>query len=209
MPEQELTPRIDEENATFNTIMAQIPELFNLQLHPEFQQRLAVLTAKFSYKDAKEKHINIETLPNSYVIGINQTGAKDGSTPKTAKKYLEANGGINITGYNLKHRFVLFNPDDVDKSGANRIIKEAIVGGYFGDITIGRFVIAVPSLGVEASSPYLDVAFEATGALQKMGDKNVVMSRFIAYFIDCEGTVWANTNFTISDEVNLVAISDL
>lgn len=180
-----------EATATVHSKLTElVPELYQAQLPAELAERLG---------DTK------------YVLGFNQTMA---STAQEAQDYLTKHGGIDFTGYGLPQRFLMYDQTMTDYLGTEQTpagISAAIEGGYFGDPTIGRFVVAFPAEHAVASSrePLVSqIEHDPFHVLPEDGinmgkDTNVVNSKYVAGFIDEAGDFWVNDNFAAQTEVAL------
>ena len=177
-----------------------LPELFEGTLHDEFQGRV-VIGVDGAITKARERLPALGDEANSslggYVIGINQTHVDQDSTIEAASKYLKKYGGV-IAEDGFGRRFRAFSPDDLKRGGNKRIASQFITSGYYVDTTYGKFVVAVPSLGEE--TPLIDFGLQWTDAQKVINGIEVVSSKYVAYYIDGEGTVWKNNNFMINEE---------
>lgn len=138
-----------------------------------------------------------------YVLGFNQTMA---STVQEARDYVAEEGGIDFTGYRLSQRFLMYDQSMTDYLGTEENpmgISAAIELGYFGEPTIGRFVVAFPAEhSLEASKDPLAIQVDqapghvlSADAITLNNGKQVVSGRYVAGFIDEAGDFWLNNNF--------------
>lgn len=143
-----------------------------------------------------------------YSVGFNQTV----ETLPEAQGYLLEQGGIDVTGYDYHHRFMMFDSSmakDGEPSAANT---KAVDEGYYGRPSMGRFVVAFPAVNpgsaegdigatrlVTDHKEALPNDFEVDTPLDG-GPHRAVNSKYVAGFIDEEGDFWMNTNFSVSAE---------
>lgn len=181
-----------------------IPELFEGRLHDEFQVKIQQGVGD-AIIEARKRLPGLSSEPDSslggYVIGVNQTHVDQDSTIEEASRYLQTHGGV-IAGDGFNNRFRAFSPQQVD--GNRTIISQYIVSGYYVDTTYGKFVVAVPSLGAE--TPTIDFGLQWTDVYKDINNTTVVSSKYVAYYIDGEGMVWANSNYMIADEPKFVPL---
>lgn len=166
-----------------------MPELYQAQLPEELAERLG---------------------DTPYALGFNQTMA---STVEEAHDYVAKEGGIDFTGYRLPQRFLMFDQSMADYLGTEEHptgISAAIEHGYFGDPTLGRFVVAFPAEHpLENSKEPLAIQVEqdpahvlSADAITHPDGKKVVNSRYVAGFIDEAGDFWINDGFANQTEAS-------
>lgn len=141
-----------------------------------------------------------------YVIGFSQWSTTDIAEATAA---LQADGGVDVSGYNYDQRFLMF---DQSHAGHPALIG-AIEQGYYGTPDIGRFVAAFPIVrGAEAIESEGSAVFVANlypvlpDDFDHVTDsgKHVLSTKYIAGYIDNEGNYWVNNNFAVSDEADMV-----
>lgn len=171
----------------------EVPELYDARLPQALESRLGGV---------------------KYALGFNQTGVV--SAIEDANEYLAEAGGIDVTGYNYHHRFMIFDQDMTDYVGPNASfgIARPIEIGYYGTAAVGRFVAAFPeahperSVGrgslanrINSSNDLLPDDFELPH-IEEGGDSEgeIVNPKYLAGFIDGTGAFWANGNFMVSSE---------
>jgi hypothetical protein len=189
---QDLTVRVHEK------LKDTVPDLYLAKLPPELQARLHGL---------------------SYALGFNQSGTFN---IEDARRYLthESGGGINVTNYNYNQRFLLFDPAMREQIGDdNSTLTRAIDEGYTGISEIGRFVVAFPVVyprgnNLSASEivelhpeEALPEDFEIPVTNESSQQLKIVNGKYIAGYIDDEGTFWENANFTQSNQVDFKELS--
>lgn len=197
-------------------LRCQVPHLFELRLEGQLQGRIEEGITQ-AINQAKKHNSALQTIADDelggYAIAINQTYVDDKSSVEGARDYLEQEGGIEKTGYGMRQRFLMYGEDDQSKPGAKEIIRRAIVGGYFKDPYLGRFIAVVPLLGEEVGSPYIDVALDAAGVTRERQrasdgvDRSVLGSKYVAYYIDGNGSVWQNNSFMRFDQPDFSQIN--
>lgn len=91
-----------------------------------------------------------------YVLGVNQSAAL---SLEDARDYLKEDNGVGLGMYGLDQRFLLVdeNSTAVDSDYTERVM----VGGYYQDSNIGRFIVAIPMDGRERYGTPLDAISEA------------------------------------------------
>ncbi len=168
-------------------LITTVPELYWAKLPGELEQRL----------DGKR-----------YGLGFNQTGGAE--SIEEAEEYLRENAGVDTSNYDLTHRFLMFDSDmsrDV-VLGPSGDIAQAVDTGYFRDPDTGRFVAAFPV------TPDVDLVQERLSDAINLDPEHVLSpdaftktqlgesysTKYIAGFIDRDGTFWSNRNFGVSDE---------
>ncbi len=135
-----------------------------------------------------------------YVLGVNQSQA---FSFEEARDYVKEENGIGLGIYSLDQRFLLLDENSTiaDADYTERII----VGGYYQNSDIGRFIIAIPMGGREQYSAPQDAIGEAdtiedfTQPTSEAGGRSV-SPKYIAGFIDDRGKYHENKNFGLSSE---------
>jgi hypothetical protein len=166
-----------------------VPELYQAKLPPELEARLQGI---------------------DYAIGFNQTMA---ASVEDAQAYLDGLGGIDVTDYNLDHRFLMYDQGMGDALGTDngQGIAGAIEAGYYGRPEVGRFIAAFPDVTNSASevSDRLSVAVNTDTSLLPTDEvlsvqgesrmQQVVNGKYVAGFIDDKGALWVNGQFGVSN----------
>lgn len=135
-----------------------------------------------------------------YVLGVNQSAV---FSLEDAKDYLREDNGVGLGIYGLDQRFLLVdeNSTAVDSDYTERVM----VGGYYQNSNIGRFIVAIPMDGRERYGTPHDAISEAdtiedfTQPTSEAGGRSV-NPKYIAGFIDSSGVYHENNNFGISSE---------
>ena len=135
-----------------------------------------------------------------YVLGVNQSQV---FFIEDAKDYLEEDSGIGLGMYGLDQRFLLVDENStvVDSEYTERVM----VGGYYQNSNIGRFIIAIPMDRREQYGTPLDAISEADAIedfIQPTSEDGgrSVSPKYIAGFIDSAGVYHENGNFGVSGE---------
>ncbi|MDB5177191.1 MAG: hypothetical protein JWN75_859 [Candidatus Saccharibacteria bacterium] len=137
-----------------------------------------------------------------YVLGFNQSGT---TSLEQATAYLKENNGISLGIYNLNQRFLFVDEKSTKEYPDNT--ERAVVSGYYGMPTVGRFVIAVPMDNFakkkprynpeDASSAYWNIEDFTNPTESYEGES--VNQKYIAGYIDGNGVYTANKNFAVSN----------
>lgn len=138
-----------------------------------------------------------DRIGSEYVIGLRQLGSYGADE---AQEKLDADGGVDVSNLSLTQSFNVIKESDDDWT-----TKGTIIRGYYGVRGGGKFVIAVP-LHV-ADSP--TAAYESVPDMQQElrsssdPDHRAVNPKYVAGFIDGDGTFHPNENFMRSNEAKL------
>ncbi len=134
-----------------------------------------------------------------YVLGVNQSAA---FSIEDASGYLKEENGIGLGMYGLDQRFLLV--DENSTAVDTNYTEQAMVGGYYQNSSIGRFIVAIPMDRREQYSSPLDAVSEAaaiedfTQPTSESGGRSV-SPKYIAGFVDSTGTYHKNNNFGVSN----------
>lgn len=169
-------------------ISAEAPSLYEATLPDELEKRLGGA---------------------SYALGFNQS---DATTAEEATKYLESVGGVDLRSSPINMRFRIYSKAAV--SG----IDDTIDSGYYGTPDLGRFVVTFPASEIphpqdENFSGWIALNFDRAmpqdAIVDVPGKEDIAIgSKYVAGFIDKEGAFWANNNFCISGEPDLVVYDE-
>ncbi|HEX9153751.1 MAG TPA: hypothetical protein VF809_02945 [Candidatus Saccharimonadales bacterium] len=129
-----------------------------------------------------------------YILGTNQSALYDAGD---FRGYLEEFRGVSVTGNTLHQRFLF-----VDGSLDPHHLDEAMVNGYYGRNGGGRMVVAVPhdgSISGENVNSTPDLLGQRgmlpTDFIVDVNNGQSVNRRYVAGFIDVEGTYHPNPGF--------------
>lgn len=143
-----------------------------------------------------------------YVIGVNQSGT---TSTNEAIESIHATNGIELGIYNLAQRFLLFDRAVSDEDP--HYVDQILVGGYYDNSSIGRFIIAIPmdDFMKDRASDY--VYSEANNAWRMIDDfvqttsvegGRSISPKYIAGYIDDTGKYNENKNFGLSARLEFV-----
>lgn len=143
-------------------------------------------------------------IGSEYVLGINQSGI---GTVEEGQAQLNTDGGVNMVGRSLDERFVLAHHSDPNHA------KQMVINGFYGPLKGGKMVIAIPIPPGEGS-PYV----EAIDAYRQLVDIEVscksepqfsaINSKYVAGFIDPQGSFYANNQFMTDLPPDILGASD-
>lgn len=169
-------------------IQREVPALFNAELPTELANRLG---------------------DTPYAIGFNQSAT---TTLDKAQTYLAENSGIDMTRYNLHHRFEMFDSGMEKDAAFHEKIEQVIVSGYSGNTQMGRFVVAFPaadwvprkqarlSSELNSHTELLPDDFIVRHNSANSGKTRAANAKYVAGYIDDNGDFWMNTNFANTSE---------
>lgn len=132
-----------------------------------------------------------------YVLGVNQSQA---FSIEDAKSYLKEDNGIGLGIYGLDQRFLLLNEASTNTDA--EYTEQVMVGGYYQNSNIGRFIVAVPTgehNAVQDAVNKADAIADFTQQTNEAGGRSV-SPKYIAGFVDSLGVYHENRNFGVSNE---------
>lgn len=176
----------------------------NTKLNGSIHERLTTNTPEL-YEGSLPPGLVEHLEGKRFAVGFNQSGASD---IKEARAYLKEAKGIDVTGFNIMQRFSLMDNEmgvhEGDAAGTNRVVE----AGYFGIPVMGRFVVAFPIEhpfeGSDQEQPahvinnHDEVLPEDFYTYRQSADGTRLTSvspKYLAGYIDDEGSFWKNTNF--------------
>lgn len=129
-----------------------------------------------------------------YVLGVNQSQA---FSIDDAKNYLKEDNGIGLGIYGLDQRFLLL--DENSTATDAEYTERVMVGGYYQNSNIGRFIVAVPMGDTEGGAVQdavtkADAIADFTQQTNEAGGRSV-SPKYIAGFVDNNGRYYENRNF--------------
>jgi SAM-dependent methyltransferase len=138
-----------------------------------------------------------DRIGSEYVIGLRQLGSYEADE---AQEKLDADGGVDVSNLSLTQSFIVIKDSDDDWT-----TKGTVIRGYYGVRGGGKFVIAVPLHGADSPTAAYESVPDMQQELRSSSDPDhrAVNPKYVAGFIDGDGTFHPNENFMRSGEAKL------